>query len=51
MKKRAALSIAFLLMLASAAAAQTFLQGPFTEALDQAKSQGKPVLVDFFSSG
>lgn len=51
MNKRTSLAAAFLLMLASAAAGQTFLQGPFAQALDQAKNQGKPVLIDFFSDG
>ena len=52
MKKTAA--FAGLLLLASFAAAQTapaFLKGSLDEALAQAKTRNKLVLIDFFSSG
>jgi hypothetical protein len=35
----------------SSAIAQTWLSGPLEDALAKAKSQGKMVLVDFFSPG
>ncbi|MCX6563448.1 MAG: hypothetical protein NTU60_07570 [Candidatus Aminicenantes bacterium] len=35
----------------SSASAQTWLTGSLDDALAKAKSQGKMVLVDFFSSG
>lgn len=51
MKKLAALG--GLLLVASFAAAQTapFLSGPLEEALAQAKTENKLVLIDFFSGG
>jgi hypothetical protein len=49
MKK--ALALAFGLVLASAASAQTWFQGTLDQAVAKAKSENKLVLVDFFSGG
>jgi len=39
------------LMLVSTAFGQNWFKGTFDAALDQAKNEGKKVLIDFFSSG
>jgi hypothetical protein len=39
------------LMFASTAFAQNWFKGTFDQALDQAKNEGKKVLINFFSSG
>jgi Skp family chaperone for outer membrane proteins len=49
MKK--ALVLFLLLILASAASAQTWFQGTVDQAVAKAKSENKLVLVDFFSGG
>jgi len=50
MKKKLAFSLLFLI-LASSAAGQNWFKGTVDKALDQAKNEGKMVLVDFFSPG
>jgi hypothetical protein len=49
MKKFAA--ILMFCLLATAAFGQSWFQGTFDEALAKAKSEGKLVLLDFFSGG
>jgi len=49
MKKFAA--ILMFCLLATAAFGQSWFQGTFDEALGKAKSEGKMVLIDFFSGG
>jgi len=50
MKRRFALSILFLTFVSSAAG-QNWFKGTFDEALAKSKSEGKIVLIDFFSGG
>ncbi len=49
MKK--ALALSFLLVLASTASAQDWFKGSLDAAVTKAKSGGKLVLIDFYSSG
>ena len=49
MKKTLALSV--LLILASAASAQSWFNGTVDQAVAKAKSENKLVLVDFYSGG
>ncbi len=49
MKKSASLALCLLVL--SSASAQTFFPGSFDEALAKAKTEGKKVLIDFFSGG
>jgi len=49
MKKLAA--VLMFCLLATAAFGQSWFQGSFDEALAKAKSEGKLVLIDFFSGG
>jgi hypothetical protein len=49
MKK--ALSLAFVLILASFATAETWFKGTLDQAVAKAKAEKKLVLVDFYSSG
>lgn len=49
--KKAYIFALFLLLAAALLSAQTWLSGPLEDALAKAKSQGKMVLVDFFSPG
>jgi len=43
------LTVSFILALASVASAQVFFTGTFDQALAQAKTENKKVLVDFYS--
>ena len=50
MKKIASLS-AVVLLIVSSAAAQSWFKGPLDQAVAQAKSENKKVLLDFYSGG
>jgi len=49
--KKAYIFALFLLLATALLSAQAWLSGPLEDALAKAKSQGKMVLVDFFSPG
>lgn len=47
--RKSALCCVLLLLVSSAALAQNWFKGSFTEALAKAKLENKPVLIDFYS--